>query len=344
MSNPAEKAHNHTKATKPHEKYDHLGIEAHWQSVWYRTGIYEPDLQSVTRPYYNLMMFPYPSAEGLHVGNLFAYTGVDVYGRFMAMQGMDVFEPIGFDAFGMHSENYAIKKNIHPRLLTARNVERFRETQLKRSGNRYDWSHEVNTTDPAYYKWTQWIFLQLFDSGLAVRKKAPVNWCPSCKTVLADEQVVEGLCERCDTPVVQRELEQWFFKITDYAQRLLENLEHLDWSEIVKTAQRNWIGRSEGLLFRLPVEGQSGPGISVFTTRPDTVFGMTYVVLAPEDPLVGQLTSDECRSAVDEYREAARCKSELDRMMGAREKTGVFIGAFAINPVNQRRVPIWTAD
>jgi leucyl-tRNA synthetase len=220
-------------------------IEARWQEIWYRTGIYEPDIQRARQPYYNLMMFPYPSAAGLHIGNLFAFVGADIHGRFMAMNGYDVFEPIGFDAFGIHSENYAIKQGIHPKILTARNVERFRETQLKVSGNRYDWSHQVDTTDPAYYRWTQWIFVQLFKAGLAERKRAAVNWCPSCMTVLANEQVVEGLCERCDTPVVQRELEQWFFKITNYAQRLLDNLDHIDWSEVVKTAQRKWIERSE---------------------------------------------------------------------------------------------------
>lgn len=190
-------------------------------------------------------MFPYPSAEGLHVGNVYAFTGADIYGRFMAMNDRDVFEPMGFDAFGIHSENFAIKKGIHPEQLTARNVERFRQTQLKRIGNRLCWNHEVQTTSLAYYKWTQWIFLQLFKAGLAERKKASVNWCPSCKTVLADEQVIAGECERCSAIAIQRELEQWFFQITRYAQRLLDNLEYLDWSERVKTAQRNWIGRSE---------------------------------------------------------------------------------------------------
>jgi leucyl-tRNA synthetase len=224
--------------------YDPHEIEARWQEAWYRTGIYATDMQYAARPYYNLMMFPYPSAEGLHVGNLFAFVGADIHARFMAMSGYDVFEPIGFDAFGIHSENYAIKRGVDPRVLTARNVERFRETQLKICGNRYDWSHEVDTTDPRYYRWTQWIFVQLFKAGLAERKRADVNWCPSCKTVLADEQVIGGLCERCDTVVEQRELEQWFFKITNYADRLLENLDRLDWSEVIKTAQRSWIGRS----------------------------------------------------------------------------------------------------
>jgi leucyl-tRNA synthetase len=226
------------------EVYNPYEIEARWQDVWYRTGIYEPDIQRAERPYFNLMMFPYPSAAGLHIGNLFAFVGADIHGRFMGMNGYDVFEPIGFDAFGIHSENYAIKQGINPRILTARNVERFRETQLKISGNRYDWSHAVDTTDPHYYRWTQWIFVKLFKAGLAERKRAAVNWCPSCKTVLANEQVIDGLCERCDSVVEQRELEQWFFKITNYAERLLDHLNEMDWSEVVKTAQRNWIGRT----------------------------------------------------------------------------------------------------
>ncbi|HAJ64038.1 MAG TPA: leucine--tRNA ligase [Cyanobacteria bacterium UBA8543] len=237
---------------QPSESYDHHSVEARWQAIWQQTQIYETDVAraidtnySEHRPFYNLMMFPYPSAEGLHVGNVYAFTGADIYGRFMAMNGRDVFEPMGFDAFGIHSENFAIKKGIHPNQLTARNVERFRETQLKRIGDRFCWHHEIQTTSPAYYKWTQWIFLQLFKAGLAERKTASVNWCPSCKTVLADEQVIGGECERCSAIAIQRELEQWFFKITRYAQRLLDNLEHLDWSERVKTAQRNWIGRSE---------------------------------------------------------------------------------------------------
>ncbi len=237
---------HHTRRIAMKQGYTPKEIEARWREMWYRTGIYEPDIQRARHPYYNLMMFPYPSAAGLHIGNLFAFVGADIHGRFVAMNSHDVFEPIGFDAFGIHSENYAMKQGIHPKILTARNVERFRETQLKVSGSRYAWSHEVDTTDPAYYRWTQWIFVQLFKAGLAERKRAAVNWCSSCKTVLANEQVIEGLCERCDTPVVQRELEQWFFKITSYAQRLLDNLDQIDWSEVVTTAQRNWIGRSEG--------------------------------------------------------------------------------------------------
>jgi leucyl-tRNA synthetase len=258
--------------------------------------------------------FPYPSAEGLHVGNMYAYIGSDIHGRWMAMQGYDVFEPIGFDAFGIHSENFAIQRGIHPRVLTARNVERFREQQLKRIGNRFDWSHEVDTTDPRYYRWTQWIFLQLFKNGLAERKTAPVNWCPKDKTVLADEQVIDGHCERCGTLVERRWLEQWFLKLTRYAQRLLDNLEWLDWSERVKTLQRNWIGRSEGLESAMEIDGMPDVRVQVYTTRPDTIFGMTFVALAPHHPLIAQITAKTQLADVAAYQQAANrlhtCKSQ----------------------------------
>ena len=325
-------------------RYDPVAIEHHWQSVWENTRIYQTDLLQARRPFYNLMMFPYPSAEGLHVGNLYAFTGADIFGRFMAMRGHDVWEPMGFDAFGIHSENYAIQRRIHPRILTAQNVERFRETQLKRSGARFDWTHEVNTTDPRYYRWSQWIFLQLFKAGLAVRRAAPVNWCPKDQTVLADEQVIDGRCERCDSLVEQRNLEQWFLRITAYADRLLRNLDTLDWSDTVKTAQRAWIGRSSGLDFGLTVEGHPGTRIEVFTTRPDTVFGAAYVLLAPEHPLVDVLTTDTQRQSVQAYQAQTRARSELQRRRGTREKTGVFTGAYAINPANCERIPIWIAD
>src|SRR6202171_6438930 len=291
-------------------RYDPPAVERHWQDVWARSGIYATALATAERPFFNLMMFPYPSAEGLHVGNLYAYTGADIFGRFQAMQGHDVFEPMGFDAFGIHSENFAIKRGVHPRLLTAENVERYRETQLKRSGCRFDWSHEVITTDPRYYRWTQWIFVQLFNAGLAERRKAAVNWCPTDGTVLADEQVIDGRCERCDTPVELRELEQWFLRITAFADRLLANLDHLDWSEKVKTAQRAWIGRVEGFKFAMPVEGQPDLQIDVFTARPETVFGLTRVVLAPEHPLVDRVTRADQITQVDAYRTRTRSRSE----------------------------------
>jgi len=331
-------------AARAGERYDPPAVERHWQAVWTRTRIYETDLAGAEQPFYNLMMFPYPSAEGLHVGNLYAYAGADIHGRFQAMRGHDVLEPMGFDAFGIHSENFAIKRGIHPRLLTAENVERFRETQLKRAGCRFDWSHEIITTDPRYYRWTQWLFVQLFHAGLAVRRKAAVNWCPTDRTVLADEQVVEGRCERCATPVELRELEQWFLGITAYADRLLANLEQLDWSENVKTAQRAWIGRSEGLQFGMPVEGQTDLQIDVFTTRPETVFGVTYVVLAPEHPLVARVTRPERLAEVTAYQMQTRSRSELARNQAARAKTGVFTGSYAINPANSERVPIWIAE
>src|SRR3989440_922949 len=267
-------------------RYDFATFEAKWRERWEREKLYQVDLYHARRPYYNLMMFPYPSAEGLHVGNMYSYVGSDIHGRWMAMQGYDVFEPMGFDAFGIHSENFAIQRGIHPRVLTARNVERFREQQLKRIGNRFDWSHEVHTTDPRYYRWTQWIFLQLFKNGLAERKTAPVNWCPKDKTVLADEQVIDGHCERCGTLVERRWLEQWFLKLTRYAQKLLDNLQWLDWSERVKTLQRNWIGRSEGLEFAMEIAGMPDVRVQVYTTRPDTIFGMTFVALAPMAPYI----------------------------------------------------------
>src|SRR5437660_1333414 len=280
--------------------YDPQAVEARWQVRWAADHVNEPQLDRPHRPFYNLMMFPYPSAEGLHVGNMFAFTGADIYGRFRRLQGHDVFEPIGFDAFGMQSGTYALQVGTHPARLIPKNIETFRR-QLRRFGGMFDWRHELSTTDPGYYKWTQWIFVQLFKAGLAFRKKAAVNWCPKDMSVVANEQVINGFCERHpDTKVEQRFLEQWFFAITRYAERLLTNLDRLDWSESTRTLQRNWIGRSEGaeLVFETP----GGQKISVFTTRPDTVFGATYLVLAPEHPLVEALTADEQRRAVNAYR------------------------------------------
>src|SRR4051812_16786922 len=234
------------------DTYDAAAIERKWQARWEHDGTNHTDVKSGANPYYALMMFPYPSAEGLHVGNLFAFTGNDIYGRFHRLQGHTVFEPFGFDAFGIHSENFAIKVGVHPAELIPRNIDNFRR-QVQRAGLMVDWTHELSTTDPSYYRWTQWVFLQLYKQGLAYKKKAAVNWCPFDKTVLANEQVVGGACERCGTLVEQRFLEQWFFRITDYAGRLLANLDGLDWSETTKTAQRNWIGRSDGAEIEFPV-------------------------------------------------------------------------------------------
>jgi leucyl-tRNA synthetase len=340
--------------------YDPAAIERKWQARWETSGANHTDLHSGPRPFYALMMFPYPSAEGLHVGNLFAFTGNDIYGRFQRLQGHTVFEPFGFDAFGIHSENFAIKVGLHPAELIPRNIDNFRR-QVQRTGLMVDWRHELSTTDPGYYKWTQWVFLQLYKQGLAYRKKAAVNWCPFDKTVLANEQVVGGACERCGTMVEQRFLEQWFFRITDYAKRLLENLDTLDWSESTKTAQRNWIGKSEGAEIIFPVldvmvygtstaaVGMSGevavtsPQVRVFTTRPDTIFGATYLVLAPEHPLVAQITGDEQRDAVEAYvRHAA--KQDLVSRKTTKDKSGVFTGAYATNPATGTPIEIWIAD
>jgi len=325
--------------------YDPQTIERKWQRIWQERGTNHTDLQRAQRPFYALMMFPYPSAEGLHVGNLFAFTGNDIYGRFQRLMGHNVFEPLGYDAFGIHSENYALKVGVHPMDLIPRNIANF-QRQLESAGLMVDWRYTLATTDPNYYKWTQWLFLQLFEQGLAYRKKAAVNWCPSCKTVLANEQVVSGgFCERCGTEVEQRLLEQWFFRISDYAPRLLENLDHIDWSETTKTAQRNWIGRSEGAELEFETKKVTGEEceIRVFTTRPDTIFGATYMVLAPEHPLVESLTTAKEKKKVEAYRERTT-KQDLVARKTSIDKTGVFTGSYAINPATEKEIPIWISD
>ena len=336
--------------------YHPAAVERKWRDRWREQGTNHTDLAGGTRPFYALMMFPYPSAEGLHVGNVFAFTGNDIYGRFQRLQGHTVFEPLGYDAFGIHSENYALKIGEHPIELIPRNIANFRR-QLERAGLMVDWRYSVDTTDPAYYKWTQWVFLQLLRRGLAYRKKAAVNWCPFDKTVLANEQVENGLCERCKTPVEQRFLEQWFFRISDFSQRLLENLDVIDWSESTKNAQRNWIGRSEGaeITFMGPVHGATGDAepaelrtlelqpITVFTTRADTIFGATYLVLAPEHPAVERVTSAQRREEVRAYVERT-AKQDLVSRQVTKEKTGVFTGSYALNPATRKLIPIWIAD
>jgi len=329
------------------DRYRPAEVEEKWQAEWERRGtnlFTAGELSTPERPYYNLMMFPYPSAEGLHVGNIYAFTGADVHGRFRRLTGHDVFEPIGFDAFGIHSENFALKVGIHPMDLIPRNVANFTR-QLRRIGGMFDWNHAVDTTNPDYYRWTQWIFLRLFEAGLAERKEAPVNWCPSCKTVLANEQVVAGRCERCDTPVEQRRIAQWFFRISDFAERLLSNLDALDWSETTKKAQQNWIGRSEGASLRFPLPEPVGrERIEVFTTRPDTVFGATYMVLAPEHPLVDRVTTADRRPEVEAYREKVARMDLVARKKVDKSKTGVFTGGHCENPATGERIPIWIAD
>ncbi|MFL5556843.1 MAG: leucine--tRNA ligase [Gemmatimonadaceae bacterium] len=330
--------------TPPVVAYQPQTIERKWQRIWQERGTNNTDLQRAQRPFYALMMFPYPSAEGLHVGNLFAFTGNDIYGRFQRLRGHNVFEPLGYDAFGIHSENYALKVGKHPMDLIPRNIANF-QRQLESAGLMVDWRHRLSTTDPSYYKWTQWLFLQLLKRGLAYKKQAAVNWCPDCKTVLANEQVVAGLCERSKTPVEQRLLEQWFFRISDYAPRLLENLDHIDLSETTKTAQRNWIGRSEGAEISFTAENVDGTQcqIRVFTTRPDTIYGATYLVLAPEHPLVDSLTKPAERKKVKAYREKTK-KQDIITRKTSTEKTGVFTGSYAINPSTEKPIPIWVSD
>ncbi|MEK7078061.1 MAG: class I tRNA ligase family protein [Patescibacteria group bacterium] len=333
-------------------KYDHKKIEKKWQKIWLKEDVYEPNLKGAKKPldkargkpFYNLMMFPYPSAEGLHVGNMYAFVGSDIYGRLKRMQGHDVFEPIGLDGFGIHSENYAIKIGQHP-ADQAKISEKNFYRQLEMIGNGFAWNEKLETYDPEYYRWTQWIFIQLYKKGLAYRKKASVNWCPGCLTVLADEQVIGGECERCGAKVIKKELEQWFFKITDYAERLLKNLEYIDWSEKVKVAQRNWIGRSDGALLSFKIQDTSCK-IDIFTTRPDTLFGVTYMVLAPEHDLISshklQVTN---LKEVEDYVKETKNKSEADRISNGRDKTGIELkGVTAINPANQKEIPVWVAD
>ncbi|MDO8560985.1 MAG: leucine--tRNA ligase [bacterium] len=323
-------------------RYNPKKIEAKWQKKWLSSKIYEPDLKHSKKPFYNLMMFPYPSADGLHVGNMYAFVGADIYGRTKRMQGYDVFEPIGLDGFGINAENYALKVGVHPMKRAEISEKRFYE-QLAMIGGGFSWNERLETYDPEYYKWTQWIFTEMFKRGLAYRKKALVNWCPQCLTVLADEQVLVGECERCDTKVIKKELEQWFFKITKYAERLLGNLEKIDWSERVKIAQRNWIGKSEGAEIEFAV-AEASQKIKVFTTRADTVFGATYIVLAPEHPLVSVLTTKERKDAVQNYVGEVLRKSDAERADAKKIKTGVASGSFAVNPATSEAIPIWIAD
>lgn len=294
------------------------------------------------KKFYSLCMFPYPSANGLHVGHPEGYTAADIIVRYQRMKGLEVMFPMGWDAFGLPAENFAIKSHVHPRETTQKSIKTFKK-QIQSLGLSYDWDREINTSEPVYYKWTQWIFLQFYKNGLAYKKKAAVNWCDCCKTVLANEQVQDGQCERCHSQVVQKDLEQWFFKTTAYAQELLDGLKNLDWPESIKLMQENWIGRSDGaeLEFRIT---NNEKRITVFTTRPDTLYGATYLVLAPEHELVLKITSPEHKKEVELYIKKAQEKSNLERTDLAKNKTGVFTGAYAVNPANNKKIPIWIAD
>lgn len=317
-------------------------IDKKWQKRWEESKLYKFEKEKLDKKLYCLEMFSYPSGAKLHVGHWYNYGLTDSWARMKRLQGYNVFHPMGFDAFGLPAENYAIKTGIHPKDSTYANI-RTMEKQLREMGATFDWDYEVITCSPEYYKWTQWIFLKLYEHGLAYRKKAPVNWCPSCKTVLANEQVVDGQCERCHTEVTKRDLTQWFFKITAYAQELLDCIPNLDWPEKTKKIQTNWIGRSEGAEIEFKVFG-SDRTFKVFTTRPDTLYGVTYVVLAPESELTDEVTTDEYREQVEAYKEYARKQTEIERMSTVKEKTGVFTGSYAINPVNGEKVPIWISD
>ncbi|MCE1247079.1 MAG: leucine--tRNA ligase [Firmicutes bacterium] len=322
--------------------YNHEEIEKKWRQVWEETDAHATHDNTPKPRHYCLDMFPYPSGEGLHVGHWRGYVLSDVWCRYMKMKGYEILHPMGWDAFGLPAENAAIKKGLHPVVSTQQNIDNMKR-QLKEMGSMYDWSREVNSSAPDYYKWTQWIFLKLHEMGLAYKKEAPINWCPSCRTGLADEEVVQGACERCGELVSKKYLNQWFFRITDYAERLLTDLEELDWPQRVITMQANWIGKSYGAEVIFRIDGFD-EDLTIFTTRPDTLFGATYMVLAPEHPYVDMITTDEQKQQVREYVEKAQSATEVDRISEEKEKTGVFTGAYAINPVNGEKIPIWISD
>ena len=322
--------------------FDHKRIEPKWQQYWEKNKTFKTGEESGKGKFYALDMFPYPSGAGLHVGHPEGYTASDILARMKRMQGYDVLHPIGWDAFGLPAEQYAIDTGNDPAEFTEHNINTFRR-QIKSLGFSYDWDREINTTDPEYYKWTQWIFLKLFEKGLAYIDEVAVNWCPALGTVLANEEVIDGLSERGGHPVERRPMKQWMLRITAYADRLLEDLETVDWPENIKDMQRNWIGRSEGAEVTFGIDGHDET-FTVFTTRPDTLFGATYAVLAPEHPFVAKITTPEQQAAVDDYLDVVKHKSDLERTDLAKEKTGVFTGAYAVNPVNGSKMPIWIAD
>ena len=322
---------------------DMKSVESKWQAKWEKSKLNVFNKKNADKKLYVLEMFSYPSGAKLHVGHWYNYGPTDTYARFKRMQGYEVFQPMGFDAFGLPAENYAIKTGIHPKDSTEKNIETM-ETQLKNMGAMFDWSAEIKTCEENYYKWTQWLFLQLYKKGLAYRKEALINWCPSCETVLANEQVIGGECERCGSTVLRKAMTQWFLKITDYAEELLNDLDGLDWPEKTKLMQKNWIGKSTGC--EVFFECETGDQITVFTTRPDTVFGVNYVVLAPEHPLVEKLKAahPERATDIDAYVQYAAEANDIDRLSTAREKTGVFTGAYATHPLTGKQLPVYLAD
>ncbi len=323
-------------------RYPFQSIERKWQQRWAENAVYKTSEDADKPKYYVLDMFPYPSGSGLHVGHCKNYVPGDVVARFMHMRGHNVLHPMGWDAFGQPAEQDAIKKNVNPRTVVPMLAAEYKR-QMSLLGIGYDWDREINSTSPEYYRWNQWAFLRMYEKGLAYRKNAPVNWCPNENTVLANEDVNDGRCWRCDAIVEKRDMLQWFFKITAYAEKLLEGLDRIDWPEGVKTQQRDWIGKSEGAEFDIPITGHEAR-VRVFTTRVDTVYGMSFVVLSPEHPLVDSITTGEQRAEVAAYREKAARLSDMDRTAEGRERTGVFTGAYGVNPVSGHRVPIYIAD
>ena len=326
------------------KNYNHTKIEAKWQKKWIEDKIFSPDLKTSNKPFYNLMMYPYPSAEGMHVGNMMAFTGADIYGRFKRMNGYSVFEPIGLDGFGIHSENYAIEIGEHPAEVTKRTEKNFYK-QLKATGNAFDWTKTLETYDPDYYRWTQWIFIQMFKAGMAYKGVARVNWCPSCKTVLADEQVINGVCERCKNEVVRKEMSSWYFRITKYVDRLLSNLDKIDWPKKISIAQRNWIGKKEGIDIKYEIKGERA-SITCFTTRPDTNFGATFIVTSPEyaQKHLLKYIPKRNKDKVQKYIKRALNKTEQQRQEESKEKSGIFTGLYAINKLNDYQMPVWVSD
>src|SRR3989344_5252233 len=324
--------------------YNPRTIEKKWQDLWAKKKTFAFKERSSSPKFYVLDMFPYPSSEGLHVGHPEGYTATDIIARYQRMRGYNVLHPMGWDAFGLPAENYAIKSGTHPSETTRASINTFKR-QIASLGFSYDWSREVNTSDPEYYRWTQWLFLFLYKKGLAYQAEAPVNWCPGCQTVLANEQVIAGECERCGSKVIQKNLTQWFFRVTAYADRLIEGLDTIDWPDTIKTMQRNWIGKSEGAVIPFEIK-ESKDIISVFTTRPDTIFGATYVVLAPEHELVTKLKPFVKNSKeVQDYVRRTAEKTELERLMEDKKKTGVeMAGIRAINPATGKPIPVWIAD
>ena len=323
--------------------YQPQTIEPKWQRYWDQHKTFKVLNDDAKPKFYALDMFPYPSGAGLHVGHPEGYTATDIVSRYKRMKGFDVLHPMGWDAFGLPAEQYALDTGNDPRDFTKKNIDTFRR-QIKSLGFSYDWDREFSTTDADYYKWTQWIFIQLYKKGLAYVDEVPVNWCPALGTVLANEEVIDGLSERGNHPVIRKPMRQWVLRITEYAERLLDDLEELDWSESIKDMQRNWIGKSKGAEVTFAIDGHPGDALTVFTTRPDTLFGATYCVLAPEHELVARITTADCHSAVEEYQQVAARKSDLERTDLAKDKSGVFTGAYAVNPVNGAKVPIWIAD